>query len=46
MLNTSIVALENTVRPEGLMVYLAVLCALMAAVIAAGIMVLRRAASR
>lgn len=37
LLNTSIVALENTVTPEGLVLYLAVLCVLMAVVIGAGI---------
>ena len=46
LLHTSIVVLENTVTPDGLMLYLAVLCVLMAAVIATGIMVLRRPASR
>ena len=45
MLNMSIVVLENTVTPEGLMLYLAVLCVLMVVVIGAGIF-FRRAASR
>ena len=45
LLNTSIVALENTVTPESLMLYLAILCVLMAAVIGAGI-IFRRSAFR
>lgn len=45
LLNTSIVALEHTVTPESLMLYLAVLCVLMAAVIGAGI-IFRRSAFR
>lgn len=45
LLNMSIVVLENTVTPEGLMLYLAVLCVLMVVVIGAGIF-FRRAASR
>lgn len=43
LLNTSIVALENTVTPEGLVLYLAVLCVLMAVVIGAGIVFCRNA---
>lgn len=45
LLNMSIVVLENTVTPEGLMLYLAVLCVLMAVVIGAGI-IFRRSAFR
>lgn len=45
LLNMSIVVLENTVTPEGLMLYLAVLCVLMVVVIGAGI-IFRRSAFR
>ncbi len=45
LLDTSIVALENTVTPEGLVLYLAVLCVLMVVVIGAGI-IFRRSAFR
>lgn len=43
LLNTSIVVLENTVTPDGLMLYLAVLCVLMVVVIGAGIIIHRSA---
>lgn len=43
LLDTSIVALENTVTPEGLVLYLAVLCVFMAVVIGAGIVFCRNA---
>lgn len=43
LLHTSIVVLENTVTPEGLVLYLAVLCVLMAVVIGAGIVFCRNA---
>lgn len=45
LLHTSIVVLENTVTPDGLMLYLAVLCVLMVVVIGAGI-IFRRSAFR
>ncbi len=43
LLNASIVVLENTAATKGLMLYLAVLCVLMAATIAVGIVIHRNA---